>query len=497
MKRFGGQLILDQADLDLRHGDVAVLRGENGSGKTTLLNILTGNLEPDSGEISYRSSSGQRSYRFPRAWWQELNPFDHFTPEYVAREGVGRTWQDVRLFPTQSLRSNLTIAARGPESDSPLAPFLQPRLTLQHEARLNAEANEMLARLGLSGREESSADRVSLGQSKRVAIARAVAAGARTLFLDEPLAGLDQAGIRDVLELLSSLQRDTNVTLVIVEHVFNLWHVESLANVDLLLQNGKVTRHDRKLAGGSTRAVLPSVQSNAQTSFRQLLDDDLIVKEEPLAAGARLIRVRCPNAARADRSLLSVRGLRVRRGKRVIEWPDARGASGLDLDLFAGEVAFLQAPNGWGKTTLAECIMGALPAESGEIMLDGKPLDLLPTFERAQAGIRMVASTDNTFPNLTGREVLGLSGAASTDWLSKDLLRRRVSNYSGGQRQQLALASSVRETRPRLQIYDEPFSTLDENALKRISGLFRPEPNSAVLVVLPFTTLPSQQEQES
>ena len=78
-KRFGGQVVLDGVDLELRRGEVVLLRGENGSGKTTLLNILTGNLEPDAGTIHYLADDSPRSYHFPRRWWQELNPFDHFT----------------------------------------------------------------------------------------------------------------------------------------------------------------------------------------------------------------------------------------------------------------------------------------------------------------------------------------------------------------------------------------------------------------------------------
>src|ERR1051325_538880 len=106
-KAFGGQVILDSVDLDLKQGEVVLLRGENGSGKTTLLNILTGNLEPDSGSVQFLADSTPRDYSFPRAWWQKLNPFDHFTPESVAQEGIGRTWQDVRLFGAQSLHDNL------------------------------------------------------------------------------------------------------------------------------------------------------------------------------------------------------------------------------------------------------------------------------------------------------------------------------------------------------------------------------------------------------
>ena len=101
-KSFGGQVILDDISLDLKRGEVVLLRGENGSGKTTLVNILTGNLEPDKGEIHLHINGNKELFSWPRRWWKEVNPFDHFTPERLVWEGVGRVWQDIRLFPTMS-----------------------------------------------------------------------------------------------------------------------------------------------------------------------------------------------------------------------------------------------------------------------------------------------------------------------------------------------------------------------------------------------------------
>src|SRR3990172_6371399 len=109
-KAFGGQVVLDDISLDLRQGEVILLKGENGSGKTTLLNILTGNLEPDIGNINVSINGSKETFKFPKPWWMELNPFDHFTPERLAWEGVGRLWQDIRLFPTMTTLDNVAIA---------------------------------------------------------------------------------------------------------------------------------------------------------------------------------------------------------------------------------------------------------------------------------------------------------------------------------------------------------------------------------------------------
>lgn len=125
-KSFGGQVILESVNLKLQRGEVVLLRGENGSGKTTLLNILTGNLKPDAGTVQYLADGTHRAYRFPRRWWQELNPFDYFTPEFVAHKGMGRTWQDVRLFSSQSLRDNIAVAEPSQPGENPILALLSP-----------------------------------------------------------------------------------------------------------------------------------------------------------------------------------------------------------------------------------------------------------------------------------------------------------------------------------------------------------------------------------
>ena len=221
-KRFGGQVILDEAEFELRRGEIVLLRGPNGSGKTTLLNILTGNLEPDAGhiEIAADEALGSEDFRFPPSFLHSLNPVDHFTPERIANEGVSRTWQDIRLFPTHTLRDNVVLAMKNQTGENPVAVFFKRSTINGEESEWGQQADGLLSRFGLGGRETSSADMISLGQSKRVAIARTVQAGARILFLDEPLAALDANGIRDIMGLLAELvERTFAVTLVIVEHV--------------------------------------------------------------------------------------------------------------------------------------------------------------------------------------------------------------------------------------------------------------------------------------
>ncbi len=212
-KSFGGQRVLDDLSIDLNQGEVVLLRGDNGAGKTTLLNILTGNLEPDAGVIQTHAQGFSESFSFPSRWWHNLNPFNHFTPERLAREGIGRTWQEVRLFSTADLLDNLCVAVPNQIGENPLSSLARYNRMATQEKTIRCNSQILLDKVGLAGRENSSADKISLGQSKRVAITRAVQAGAKILFLDEPLAGLDAKGIEEVLGLLKEISQSKNMTL--------------------------------------------------------------------------------------------------------------------------------------------------------------------------------------------------------------------------------------------------------------------------------------------
>lgn len=473
-------MILDSADLELRRGEVVLLRGENGSGKTTLLNILTGNLEPDFGRIEYLADSSPRAYNFPRTWWQQLNPFDHFTPESVAREGIGRTWQDIRLFGTQSLRDNIAVAVSDHPGENPVLTLLAPKRSTAKENAIAAEADMMLLQLGLGGRTLSSADKISLGQSKRVAIARAVAAGAKILFLDEPLAGLDHQGIADVLSLLQSLVNQRTVTLIIVEHIFNQPHLQKLITTDWMLAAGKLTvSHPQK-----TPSTSP-IQATTQAPWLRLLaGDGFEIIDEILPRGAVLTRIRRPQRAQnPTEPLLEVRSLVVKRGQRTVLGLDESGnPTGLNLMLYAGEVAVLQAPNGWGKSTLLAAIAGIISAASGEIRLDGTVINDLPVWERVGKGLCALAADENTFPSLRVKDVMQLVGNPNGASLFHKLANRTYSSLSGGERQTVALFS----TPPgKVSIYDEPFSALDESNTLKASTIGTPELNSAKLILVP------------
>lgn len=455
---FGGQVVLNNVDLALHRGEVVLLRGANGSGKTTLLNILTGNQEPDVGQIRLHTKGAAKTFHFPRRWWHRLNTFNRFAPERVAKKGVGRTWQEIRLFSTQSLRDNIAVASRGQLGESPVLSLLRRGSVRAEEQHNRRAATALLDSLGLGGRSSSSADKVSLGQSKRVAIARAVRAGARVLFLDEPLAGLDSAGIADVLALLERLAREEGITLVIIEHVFNIPHILPLASTVWTLNSGALhveAPKDLLVSESPSRESLDAW-------LRNLAGANSTIEDHPLPGGATLSVV-TPAATTPGEIVLEVNDLVVHRGRRLVighETADiaSETAQGLTFRLRRNQLGVLQAPNGWGKTTLLETLAGLQTATSGSAWICGRRVDSLPAWERP---VSLLQSRDQLFPSLSVSDTLRLAGVRVVPRYLGPVLDRQVGSLSGGEKQKVALACSV-EGRPfEVGLWDEPLSALD------------------------------------
>jgi len=479
-KSFGGQTVLDGVSLELRQGEVVLLRGANGSGKTTLLNMLTGNLEPDRGHIQLFIDGKTEQFDFPRSWWQELNPFDRFLPEKMAQEGVGRMWQDIRLFSTQSLQDNIAVATPEQTGEHPAWTLLRRSKVREEEQEHRENAASLLAGMGLEGREESSADRVSLGQAKRVAILRAVQAGARILFLDEPLEGLDEPGIADVMGLLKRLAHEKNITLVIVEHVFNIPRVLELASKVWTLDQGQLdvespdaVRSERE-AGRREHGMQDWIRSAAASSE---------ITRRDLPGGATLATF-TPEGRTAGKVVLEIEDLVVHRGHRLVIGEETNHGSieGLSFTLREDEWGVLKAPNGWGKTTLLEVIAGTLPAARGTVRIHGEPLHDAPAWER---NVSLLQSRDHTFPTLSVRETLQLARVQQPPAYVEPLLDRRVSGLSGGEKQRVALACALCDNRDnRVLLLDEPFSALDHTGILRARNL-REGNSASILFAIP------------
>ncbi len=185
-KDFGGLRAVSRFSFDVAPGEILGLIGPNGAGKTTVFNLITGFLRPTSGSILL-DGSGLVGLR----------------PHAVTRRGIARTFQVVKPFPKLSVRENVTLAA------------------FSHEAsrrRAEAQAAETLGRVGLGDRLDAPAADLTLGEQKRLEVARALATRPRLLLLDEPMGGLNPREVDAACALVRQIRAD-GVTVVLVEHV--------------------------------------------------------------------------------------------------------------------------------------------------------------------------------------------------------------------------------------------------------------------------------------
>jgi branched-chain amino acid transport system permease protein len=226
---FGGHTVLQEVDLEIASGQIALLRGANGSGKTTLLNVLSGFLRPDSGVATLETT------------YEALDVLNE-TPDRLARIGIARLWQDVRLFSSMTVLENVMVASPNAVALNPLSALFQPERIKRQEQTFRTQAMFWLEMVGIADRAGSSGDQLSLGQAKRVAIARALQTGAKVLLLDEPLSGLDSESLPRLVEDLSRIAETTKRAMLIVEH--NQEAISPICHLRYTLATGRLTREN-------------------------------------------------------------------------------------------------------------------------------------------------------------------------------------------------------------------------------------------------------------
>jgi branched-chain amino acid transport system ATP-binding protein len=203
-KRFAGLLAVDQVNFEVAGGEIFSVIGPNGAGKTTLFAMIAGAIAPDAGTVRF---DGAR--------------IDRLTPDAVCRRGIGRTFQIVRPFPALSVEDNVAMGALLRRADM---------------AAARAHAREILAALDLADKRALPAASLTLPDRKRLEVARALATGPKLLLLDEVMAGLRPTETDRMIAILQKLNRDTGITILLIEHVMRA--VMALAGRVLVLHHG-------------------------------------------------------------------------------------------------------------------------------------------------------------------------------------------------------------------------------------------------------------------
>ncbi len=203
-KRFGGLAALDQVDLAIGEGEIRGLIGPNGAGKTTMVNVLTGMLAPTAGSIRF---AGHEIAGAP--------------PHRVARQGIRRTFQTLRIFPEMTTLGNVAVGFHTQTRAEVLDALLRTARARREEADTAAKAREALAFVGLTADADLPAGALTYGKQRMLEVARALVAEPRLLLLDEPAAGMNPAECDHLLDLLRRVQL-RGITLLIIEHRMDL-----------------------------------------------------------------------------------------------------------------------------------------------------------------------------------------------------------------------------------------------------------------------------------
>ena len=423
-KSYGGVRALAGVDFRVQAGEIHALIGENGAGKSTLIKVLAGAVAPDAGTVTLDGS-----------------PLLHGDAPGTRARGISCVHQEFTLVPDLDITDNLFL---GRERGG----WILRRGAQRHEAQAHLEA------LGLRLDPRTRVRELSVAQQQLVEIARATAADAKVLILDEPTASLAGDDVDRLFALLRGL-RDRGVAIVYISH--RLDEILELASRVTVLRDGQ------------TVATAPVNDVDRGTLIRWMVGRDL-AEEFP----SRMVPI----------------------GRTVLE-VDALSApprfADVSLRLRAGEVLGVAGLVGAGRTSLGLALAGAIRAE-GQVRLGGVPLETSTPADALRAGIayitedrkalglfpEMTTAANVTIASLQRFSTVGLLSpsleradavAALTDFrVRASSIDERAATLSGGNQQKLLLARFFRQRRS-VVILDEPTRGVDVGARAEIYGL--------------------------
>lgn len=218
--KFGGIVALNGINFDMAPRTILGLIGPNGAGKTTLFNCLSRLYTPDSGDIQFDGQS-------------ILNRPAH----RIAEIGIGRTFQNLALFPSLTVMDNVRIGTHSRIQSDYLSDALYLPWTNRNEKFADQTAREMIAYLGLRGVADSKVSDLPFGTQKRVELARALATDPKLLLLDEPACGLNHEEVEELGSIIRQIRDERQISILLVEHHMSL--VMSISDKVVALNFGK------------------------------------------------------------------------------------------------------------------------------------------------------------------------------------------------------------------------------------------------------------------
>jgi branched-chain amino acid transport system ATP-binding protein len=222
-RNFGGLQALLRVSMTVEQGRIVGLIGPNGAGKTTLINNISGLDHPSSGVISFNGY-----------------PIHHARPHRIARMGIARTYQNIRLFPDMTAFENLLIGQHARGQSSLLETVFFAPSYFRERANFEQTARQLLQRFGLIGAMNIKAGNLPYGDQRRLEVARALATQPSLILLDEPTAGMNPTETRALGEMILELRQE-GVSILVIEHDMSFIH--QVCDEIYVLNFGQIIAH--------------------------------------------------------------------------------------------------------------------------------------------------------------------------------------------------------------------------------------------------------------
>ena len=235
-KRFGGLQAVSGVSFGVSEGAIKALIGPNGAGKTTLFNLISGFMIPDAGAVLFHE-----------------RPIQGLRPYEIARRGIARTFQHIRLFPRMTSIENVMIGRHLHGKTGFVSAMLGLPGIWREDRRAKERSLEVMELLGVAGLADQEATSLSYGQQRLVELARALACEPRLLLLDEPAAGLNMRETAEMASMISKV-RDKGIAVLIVEHDMSL--VMNISDEIVVLNYGEKVADDTPLAVQKNKEVV-------------------------------------------------------------------------------------------------------------------------------------------------------------------------------------------------------------------------------------------------